>query len=194
MFIERTKAPVLLWWYRCWQGDWNRKVIGGNGKIYRLWLAFTFLLRDLQYPTTLERLFSIVAVFLVHKIQIKLAHNSPQPKLDQKRLPRMEEKQMSMHKSPKYFQGTRLKAPLSCSMPGSPLGATITAGVPNPLATHLQTEPQEQDKREVTTLHQHEDRALLSPKAAFQDSRMELQHQLHQWEHAARGCSGHPMP
>lgn len=33
MFIERTKAPVLLWWYRCWQGDWNRKVIGGNGKI-----------------------------------------------------------------------------------------------------------------------------------------------------------------
>lgn len=160
-----------------------------------MWLAFTFLLRDLQYPNTLESLFSIVAVLLVHKIQIKLARNSPQPKLDQKQLPRMEEKQtMRMHKSPKYFQGTRPKAPLSCCKPGSPLGVTITAGVPSPLATHLQTEPQEQDKHEVPTLHLHEDRALLSPKAAFQDSRMELQHQLHQWEHAARGCSGHLMP
>lgn len=55
---------------------------------------------------------------------------------------------MRMQKSPKYPQGTRLKAFLltSYSKPVRLISAIITFGVPQWVTTHLQTESREQDK------------------------------------------------
>lgn len=67
-----------------------------------------------------------MAVFLVYKILINHTNNSTQPKCDQTQFARTEEKQlqmMRMQKSPKCFQGSRLKAFLSCPKPASLISA-----------------------------------------------------------------------
>lgn len=67
-----------------------------------------------------------MAVFLVCKILINHTSNSTQPECDQNQFARTEEKQlqmMRMQKSPKCFQGSRLKAFLLCSRTASLISA-----------------------------------------------------------------------